>query len=69
MNQKPKGWWPGMYEGKTPQEVQAQVGTHQYESKFQGQGTTPASMRGIRDTRVAFRHGGTICRSLNGIMK
>lgn len=24
--QKPKAWWPGMYEGLTPQDINSQIG-------------------------------------------
>lgn len=37
-------WWPGMYEGKTPQETYSEIGTAVPKTNFQGQNSDNLTM-------------------------
>lgn len=49
-------WWPGIYEGKSPEETQAQVGTQAPVANFPGQRRTPDDFLWQRLSQNLSRH-------------
>lgn len=62
---KKRAWYPGIYEGKTPEQVAAQVGAAAPKQFLDG--NTPRSMRAFNPKSGALRQDGHICKSLNGL--
>jgi hypothetical protein len=65
LSKKLKPWQPGQYEGLSPEQVRAQVGTAVVQTVFSDT-KTPRSMRGFNLKTAALRNDGKLCKPLNG---